>query len=88
MEYVEKGEYMRIPRRQYQAGLTLVGEELIEKIAHFPEHGMGYFLVDVTLFDGTTVEQVPICNGDFVCFYDDMKAFSEADIRSVAPSEV
>lgn len=79
---------MRIQRTQYKAGLTLVGKNLIKKIISFPEHGMGYSLVDVTLFDGTTVEQVPICNGELICFYDNMRIFAEADIVNVAPSQV
>jgi len=32
--------------------------------------------------------QVRICNGDIVCFYDNMKQFTEEEIASVAPSEV
>ncbi len=82
---------MRIVRKQYQASLTLTNERLIEKVADFPEQSMGSMvcsLVDVTLFDGTVIEQVPIQNGNLVYFYDDMKIFFESDIFDVAPSEV
>ena len=49
---------------------------------------MGYSLVDVTLNDDTLVEQVPISDGTVICFYDDMRKFSEADIKNVAPSQI
>lgn len=81
-------EPRRIPRTHYQACLMLTDESLIKKIASFPEHSMGCSLVDVTLFDGTVVEQVPITYCVQVCFYDNMRAFSEADIKDVAPSQV
>ena len=53
-----------------------------------PSRGMGYSLVDVTLNDDTLVEQVPISDGTVICFYDDMRKFSEADIKNVAPSQI
>lgn len=80
--------HMRIERRSFKGRLMLVGPNLIDKITGFPEHGSGYSLVDVTLIDGTVIEQVPIANGDTVCFYDDMKFFAEIDIASVAASLV
>jgi hypothetical protein len=61
---------------------------LIKQIVAFPEDGMGYTLVDFTLFDGRVAEQVLVCNSELVCFYDGMKVFSESDIRSIAPSQV
>lgn len=79
---------MLIARRQLVHHIVLTDTNLIDQIVSFPEHGMGYSLVDVILKDFTLVMQVPICNGDVVCFYDNMKQFSEAEIASVAPSQV
>jgi len=59
---------MRIPRTKYMADFKLVDKRLIEKIIGFPEHGMGYTLVDVTLFNGTTIPQVPVSNNGLVSF--------------------
>ena len=79
---------MLIARHVFVNGFTLIDPDIIDQIISFPEHGMGYSLVDVTLKDGTLVEQVVICNGNTVCFYDDMRQFSEDEITSVAVSQI
>lgn len=79
---------MLIARRQLVGHIILLNPALIAQITSFPEHGMGCSLVDVILKDFTLVMQVPVWNGNLVCFYDNMKQFSEAEITSVAPSQV
>ncbi|OGZ08497.1 MAG: hypothetical protein A3D65_03025 [Candidatus Lloydbacteria bacterium RIFCSPHIGHO2_02_FULL_50_13] len=78
----------RITHTYFKVCLKLTDKTQIGKISSFPEHGMGYSLVDVTLFDGTIVEQAPICDDELVRFYDDMPIFAEADIASVACSKI
>lgn len=79
---------MLIARHVLVNGFTLIDPDLIDQILSFSEHGMGYALVDVTLKDGTLVEQVVICNGNIVCFYDNMRQFSEDEITSVVVSQI
>lgn len=79
---------MRITRTVCTGTITLTDPKFIEKIIAFPEHGMGYSLVDVTLKNGVTIEQVVVANGDFVCFHDDMRKFIESEIASVKVSLV
>lgn len=79
---------MRITRHVFMSSLVLRNHKLIAQIVSFPEHGMGYSLVDVILKDGILMEQVLICNGDVVCFYDNMRQFSEDEIGSVTASKI
>jgi hypothetical protein len=72
---LREGVGVRIHRTEYKGKLVLVGKKLIEQIVTFPEHGMGYSLVDITLVGGSVIKQVPIVNGSTICFYDDMKQF-------------
>lgn len=79
---------MRIARSHFTGTCILTDPQRIALILTFPENGIGYSLVDVTLTDGTLVEQVVVSNGCVVCFYDNMKQFSEAEIMSVAVSQI
>ncbi|MEK7118468.1 MAG: hypothetical protein AAB869_02550 [Patescibacteria group bacterium] len=78
---------MRISRDTYKWQLVLGDANLVAEILAFPEHGVGYSLVDVLLKDGTTVEQVPIVNGDTAFFFDDMRQFKEDEIANVTVSQ-
>jgi hypothetical protein len=79
---------MRLVRNKLMGSFVLTDLDLINQIILFPEHGMGYSLADVTLKDGTLIEQVVICNGDVVCFHDNMRRFSENEIANVAVSQM
>lgn len=82
-ETIREGLNMRIARSQFMGTCILADPERIALIITFPENGIGYSLVDVTLKDGILVEQVVVSNGCVVCFYDHMRQFTEDEIAYV-----
>ena len=62
-----------------------VAQRLVEKLAHLPEQGMGYQLVDLRLRDGRWLTRVVVTNGEFAEIPGDRR-LSGDEVVDVRPS--
>lgn len=62
--------------------LTL-DSQLVEKLRHLPESGMGYQRVRVRLRDGRVLEHAIVLNGQLLQLADDVGPLSPPDIVDV-----